>query len=140
MNTHEMNYIGHNFIPGFTGVYSADNLPIDLKLPAYIIVNTQAQIYPGEHWCAIYFDQNRWAYFFDPYGLPPNSRIEAYLNRKALRWQHYQFQTQSSTSRACGLFCLYFLREVSITGYFSFSRNTTFNEYWMNKYFKYMLP
>jgi hypothetical protein len=41
------------------------------KYPALLIFNTDSITGPGEHWCACYFINKKFAEFFDPYGLSP---------------------------------------------------------------------
>ncbi len=42
------------------------------KYPALLILNTDSVSGPGEHWCACYFVNKKYAEFFDPYGISPD--------------------------------------------------------------------
>ena len=55
--------------------------PSDVR--AYI-VNTDKSDQPGEHWIAIYFYNDKKAFYFDSYGIPPlHNDITTFLERNS---------------------------------------------------------
>ena len=54
----------------FKSVYPKDHLPT-MKYPGSYVVNTDPNTAPGEHWVAMFFNNQRSAEFFDSYGLHP---------------------------------------------------------------------
>jgi len=55
----------------FIGVFPRDKLPLKLKRPCGLVINTDSAQEPGEHWVAIYLLRNGKGEYFDPFGLPP---------------------------------------------------------------------
>ena len=55
----------------FIGVFPRDLLPQKVTYPSSFIINTDNSNKPGEHWLAIYINEDRKLHFFDPLGLPP---------------------------------------------------------------------
>jgi len=68
MNTLEINNSLKKF-KTFLGAFPKDKLPKTRK-PCGLIINTDSSNNPGEHWVAIYTDNNCSEYF-DSFGLPP---------------------------------------------------------------------
>ena len=90
-----------------------DNWPEPgLDPPSAYIINTAARKEgEGEHWVALYVAGDRSCAYFDSYGTPPLEKIYQWLNARSLKPIHYSMKwLQSPTSRACGAYCLYFLR------------------------------
>ena len=74
------------------------------------IVNTDPSDRPGEHWVAVFFHDNKEAYYFDSYGLPPwNNEILDFLEKNSSRWTFNDHQIQSFYSRLCGQYCIFTL-------------------------------
>ena len=72
----------------------------------------------GTHWTSIYLFSKEKAYYFDSFGLKPNSCISSYLvNFKSLIVNDVTFQSFSSD--ACGHYCIFFV--LSICKGFSFN-------------------
>jgi hypothetical protein len=53
----------------FQGVFSSDMLPPNHRL---LVCNTDPSTRPGQHWIAIYVDENRCGEYFDSFGQSPN--------------------------------------------------------------------
>ena len=94
----------------FLGVYARDQLPLVLLYPACFIVNTDTSDMSGEHWLAVYYDENKQADFFDSYGNNPKLfGLDRYLNKTSSSWKFNQVQLQSVKSHVCGYYCALFL-------------------------------
>lgn len=98
------------------GVIPYDYLPIEplRKLPSVVILNTHPSGMPGEHWLAIYINENSVGCFFDSFGNSPDyqgfpSEIKDFLNRNSKEVQHSIVQVQDFSSDTCGQHCLFFL-------------------------------
>lgn len=93
-------------------VCSRDVLPKNKpsNVRAYI-VNTDRSDQPGEHWVAIFFyENNREAYYFDSYGLPPiHEEVLQFLDNNSNTWRFNHQQIQDVYSTTCGLYCLFTL-------------------------------
>jgi len=117
----------------FKGVFARDQLP-KIIYPSAYIVNTQPIAEPGEHWIAIYFDENKNGECFDSYGLPPQVYgLDAFMDRNSKRWTYNQKTLQSLFSATCGHYCIYFIlfrsRGHSMQSITSrFSKNLTEND------------
>ena len=62
----------------FDGVFACDHLPTK---PRLMVCNTDKSDEPGEHWIAIYVDDDgRYGEYFDPLGRAPISVFERYVN------------------------------------------------------------
>ena len=94
--------------PYFLGVYSSDTLPRQVRRPSCLICNTATSSMPGEHWIAIYFDTYKTEYFCS-FGMPPNSRIAAYLRSLDSPVVRSSKTLQSDRTTACGQFTIFFL-------------------------------
>lgn len=95
----------------FLGVFPSDKLPEKLPFkPCCLILNTDPSYAVGMHWVAIYFDSDQSAHYFDSYGiLPFVDSIVLFLNKNCLKVQYSYRRLQSSTSSACGIYCVFFL-------------------------------
>ena len=96
----------------FLGVFARDELPIKIKYPSCLILNTDKRNGPGEHWLAIFYDENKNAEFFDSFGYMPDFyKLTTYLNKTCKNWQANQQRIQGFFSKLCGLYCLFFLHQ-----------------------------
>ena len=59
----------------FLGVFAADEIPRNIRKPAIFVTNTDARGLPGEHWIAIYFDDDGKGEFFDSFGQKVGATI-----------------------------------------------------------------
>ena len=101
----------------FDGVLSLNNIDswpkLPGKLPAAYIINTDLRREgSGEHWVALFIrDRQSGSIYFDSYGTAPLQPLYKWLKKQHLTPVIYnQKWLQAPTSRACGAYCLYFLR------------------------------
>jgi hypothetical protein len=106
MNTSQIERILKNE-ERFQGVYSADTLP---TTPRMFVCNTDPSTKPGQHWIAIYVDENRRGEYFDSFGRQPNEHFERYMNRHCSRWTCNKKQLQSIISSFCGYYCCVYVK------------------------------
>ena len=94
----------------FIGVYPCNHLPVVNNYPASLILNTDPDWKPGEHWLAIYFNEIKEAEFFDSYGFSAcHHKFEKYIKLFSTSYKNNSTQIQSYDSNACGYYCLYFI-------------------------------
>ena len=110
------------------GVFPRDKLPPPLRHGGYI-VNTDNSDQKGQHWIAIWRNDDGHVEFMDPLGRKPE--YYGWTFTVPVKWN--QRQIQSDDSIACGAFCLYYLyyrcRLVSMnTVLHVFSNNTRLND------------
>ena len=93
-------------------IYPSDKLPRTvLSFPALFIANEDTSEKPGSHWVAFYFTKDREGEFFDSYGLPPSSyagTFTGFLNNNAKEWNFNSMTLQSTKSKVCRHYCLYY--------------------------------
>jgi hypothetical protein len=123
----------------FYGVYARDEIPNRLDTyPACLVINTHERSKPGEHWLAIYVNENKKATFFDSYGLSPRFyQLESALRRFSNKWTWNEKRLQGS-SHFCGFYCVLFLLFAvrdNLTKFFKqFSTNLTLNDEMIEKF------
>ena len=94
----------------FKGVLSRDQLLSKVKYPSAYVVNTKPISHPGEHWFAIYYNEDKEATFFDSYGQHPSYyKMVPYLNKTSVSWTFNNTQIQGILSSTCGYYCIYFI-------------------------------
>lgn len=94
----------------FKGVYARDRVPLKPTYPSCFILNTDPSREQGEHWLAIYYDNNGNADFFDSYGQHPTKyRLLSYLEKTSQNWIFNSNQLQHFFSKFCGHYCCLFL-------------------------------
>ena len=94
----------------FHGIYSIDKLPSSIpSRPFLAIVNTHTHNLPGEHWLAIYIDENKNGELFDPLALPVSNNLIRWLNGFTVKWKTNKRSFQHPLSTTCGSFVLYFI-------------------------------
>ena len=94
----------------FLGIFARDELPYKVKYPSFFVFNTDNRSEPGEHWLAIFIDEDKKAEFFDSYGNHPRYfRLEKYLDKIARSWTYNGQRIQDYFSQLCGHYCVYFL-------------------------------
>ena len=96
--------LGNDFI----GVFARDKIPTDLPPKFGMVVNTHPAHKPGEHWVAIYVENNIGEYF-DSYGLPPPLDLEQVLDQVCHNFTFNPHQLQDYLSFVCGEYCIYYL-------------------------------
>ena len=99
--------------PSFVGVFPLNRIPhLNSSVVMHgLIVNTQTDNLPGQHWIAvrILFDR---AWIFDPLPLhpPPPTLCDHLLHHCNIRSLYIcTLQVQPPTSQTCGHHCVYFL-------------------------------
>jgi hypothetical protein len=94
----------------FKGCYARDELPIVHQYPFCFILNTDPSDKPGEHWLAIYYNEQKQAEFFDPAGFHPVAyRLNRYLDTTSTSWKYNKKRIQGLFSHFCGHYCLLYL-------------------------------
>jgi hypothetical protein len=95
----------------FKGIAMRDSeiLPRRQADPALYILNTGSVTSRGEHWCAVYFE-NEIQEFFDPFGMPPDFYgFDALLKTRTVAPSEKRFNVvplQSMKSIVCGHHCV----------------------------------
>lgn len=76
---------------------------------ALYILNTDTSAGPGEHWCVVFFE-NQKGEFFDPFGEPPETYDFPNLlsSRSVKNLEYNPIQVQSLTSTTCGHHCIFY--------------------------------
>ena len=127
----------------FQGVYPSDKLPTSVSsFPALFIANVDTSDKPGSHWVAFYFTKDREGEFFDSYGLPPSNyagTFTRFLNNNSKEWNFNSMTLQSTTSKVCGHYCLYYAlfrcRNISLsTIVHRFSSNKSRNDFLVRRF------
>ena len=106
MNTYQIDRVIRQHVRRFDGVFACDRLPTK---PRLMVCNTDPSDMPGEHWIAIYVDDDgRYGEYFDPLGRAPTRIFERYMNEHCCEWIYNCKQLQSIASRFCGYYCACF--------------------------------
>jgi len=98
--------------PGFKGVYARDQLTFRPKRGMSVIMNLEPHTESGSHWVAVYFG-SKYAYYFDPFGMPPPPEIERFIHRYSKPMAYESSDLQELTSSKCGQYCFYFVNEMA---------------------------
>lgn len=93
----------------FHGVYARDQLPNTVQYPCAMVLNTDPANKPGEHWVAMYFDEEGHGEYFDSYGIPPPPCFTRYIQRHSMQWSWNRRSLQDVWTSACGHFCVYYV-------------------------------
>ena len=88
-------------------VTAKDELPeIVETYPFALVCNTHNAYQPGEHWVALYVDEECGDYF-DPYGQPPQHiEFTNFMNEHCSEWMFNERILQSPISTVCGQYCV----------------------------------
>ena len=90
-------------------VLAADELSLIKQNGAYVI-NTDPRRKPGQHWIAVYANENGIVEVFDPLGYPPDHY--PYMKDYWRRNKNFTFNAkrwQPPGTSTCGQFCLFYL-------------------------------
>jgi len=91
----------------FGGVCPRDRLPLYVRdQPKIFIVNTDPLEKPGEHWIAVWMDVI--GEHFDSIGKKPEKDFEHFLILNSVNYKYNDRKVQSSYSKTCGQFCLFY--------------------------------
>jgi hypothetical protein len=123
----------------FLGVFAADEIPRNIRKPAILVTNTDARGLPGEHWLAIYFDDDGKGEFFDSFGRSPGPYFANYMDKHSSTWIYNDTQLQNVVSSFCGNYCVFYCIYRCIGFNLKcivnmFSRNTLINDYLVHKF------
>ena len=92
--------------PRFTGVFSRDNLPKQIKDEAYVI-NLDEHEDTGIHWIALFCKKNKIVYF-DSFGVEHiPEEIKEFIGNRNIKANI--FRVQANNSVMCGYFCIGFI-------------------------------
>lgn len=100
----------------FLGVFAVDELPQwKIKKDQWcLVVNCCPKYFTGEHWMAIFFNNDHLE-FFDSFGLSPkqySDKLEYFIQIQCPwkeRFQRNKFKLQLLSSSACGQYCILYL-------------------------------
>lgn len=94
----------------FIGIYPSDQLPDTVPWPCALVVNTDPHDKPGQHWVAIYVDQDGNADYFDSYGQDINTKsILDFVKMNSTDCSVNDKQLQAPLTSVCGQYCIYFV-------------------------------
>lgn len=97
----------------FYGVYPCDYLPTKIRLPAFLICNSDPARKNGVHWCAIYVSKTGDTEFFNSFGSlqPIQKEFRDFLNANSSKGYTASNtkRLQSDYSMNCGNFCCMYL-------------------------------
>lgn len=97
-------------IPNFLGVFPRDSLPNIPSKGSCSIANTDSKYEEGEHWIAMYLDDQHGEYF-DSFGLPPlHQDFIKFMKNVRSTWIFSNKDIQNYSSVSCGEFCIAFLK------------------------------
>lgn len=105
----------------FMGCFPSDKIPPICSFPATMIINTANSSSAGEHWVGLYMEEKLCLYF-DSFGLPVLEKdIYNYLSQYYGNYVYNKIPIQDITSKACGLFCIAFVKSVySLKSFYKF--------------------
>ena len=97
-------------LQAFHGVFSIDQLPFAVPhYPFIMIVNTQSNNLPGEHWIAIFIDHHKRGEVFDSLAMPLSQPLIHWLNRFTRSFRKSHLSYQHVLSSKCGAFVLFYI-------------------------------
>lgn len=109
MNTDQLRQIVKTLLSNHAVVTSANKLHAVIpSVTSYIILNTDSNNLPGQHWIAI-FCNGKECIVFDSYGQIPSQYIQAWIRKYKLKVYYNTRRVQSYLTTTCGNYCLYFL-------------------------------
>ena len=118
----------------YLGTFPIDKLPTKIKYPSGFILNNQKSTEIGEHWIAMYFDNQKNCEFFDSFGNGPKFyNLGNYLNKMCNGYNSFnKKKLQSDYSSFCGYYCILFLlfkaRCFSLRKFLSYFRDSNSND------------
>lgn len=97
-------------LQAFHGVFSMDTLPFAVPhYPFFMIVNTQSHNLPGEHWIAIFIDQNKSGEIFDSLAQPLAQPLIRWMNQFTRSFTKSHLRYQHVLSSMCGAFVIFYI-------------------------------
>ena len=100
----------------FSGVYPIDCLPTHTssKNASAFVINQDPKHRPGTHWVALYITAFGDGIYMDSFGLPPMQQpLKRFIATNCRSLIYNKTPIQSLLSQTCGLYCVYFIREMS---------------------------
>lgn len=97
----------------FKGVFPCDQLPEigESDLPYGLIVNTDPASKPGEHWIAMFVNENNHAEIFDSFGKPPTNKfIIEFIENNTNSSCYNIVRIQHDLSEKCGQFAIGYIK------------------------------
>lgn len=110
MNTNQILNLVTKHSDNFGGVFPADGLNF-LKNDRLYILNTDPSQKKGQHWVAMYVN-NDLCEFFDSFGKPPiyyHQYWHEYLIAKSKKYIYNKSKLQKYSSEDCGKFCIFYV-------------------------------
>lgn len=98
----------------FAGVFAANRLPRRaMRRPAVLVVNNQADFFPGSHWTCFYLPKYETGVeYFDSLGAAPTLHyFLSFINNNGGLLRHNHRALQSPVSDVCGEYCCVFALE-----------------------------
>ena len=96
----------------FLDVFASNELPSKiLSYPSGLIDNTDPNNKPGQHWVAMFLEEDK-EELFDSYGLPPNFNTDHFTKFLAYHPADTERNVgtlQALNSNVCGYYCLFYL-------------------------------
>ena len=103
----------------FLGAYPFDLLPPKPRTVDFsLVINTDKSTLPGDHWLVL-LRKDSTVYFIDSYGRNYNdftfekdftNTVKKYVGDEKIH--HNKIWLQRLTSNVCGMYCVYFVREL----------------------------
>ena len=93
----------------FLGVFPVDKLPKHVPYPCCLIANTQPSSHKGEHWVALFIDDEKQGTYFCSYGQDANKQLNKWMNLHTSNWINSRKRLQGVVSTTCGQYCLLYL-------------------------------
>ena len=110
MNSQEIENILIRHCKLFGGVYAADEIN-EIPFPSFVVVNTHESGLNGEHWIAMYVNENI-CEFFDSLGQSPlNYHVywQSFLLNKTKTYIHNTEKIQLEGTNTCGEHCIFYI-------------------------------
>ena len=108
-----------NIVQHFLGTYPFDLLPPKPRTVDFsLVINTDKSTLPGDHWLVL-LRKDSTVYFIDSYGRNYNdftfekdftNTVKKYVGDEKIH--HNKIWLQRLTSNVCGMYCVYFVREL----------------------------
>ena len=97
----------------FKGTFPKNRIPKKnyKKFPISFIINTDPDYLPGQHWVALFLENNK-AEYMDSFGFKPICcEIQNYLKKYKIKMIKYNtYPLQSISSSTCGAYCILYIK------------------------------
>ena len=110
LETFIRSYADKNTKSAFLGVFPINYLPKRLShLPVFLIINTNTNNLPGQHWKAVFIDKKGNGEIFDSLAMPISLDLQRWMNNFAKKWTVSQLTLQNPLSPSCGGYVLLYI-------------------------------